>query len=336
MSGKPTAVPAGTPVIDGKPLPTASLPTRRAFSERMLEYGAVDTEFAVFDADIGYSTYACLFGDKYPDRYFNVGIAELNMVAAAAGMAADGRTVVVSSYGVFLTMRALEVVRSFVCYPKLNVKILSSHGGLTAAIDGTTHQATEDIGIMTLLPNMTVLCPSDPVSAAKLFDVSMQTSGPVFTRLMRDPLFELYDTGEEFPLGGSKLLRSGGDVTIATYGDIVFQALEAAETLSAKGIETDVLDMYSLKPLDAAALLESASKTGALLVVENHQRRNGLGYEAAHLCMTRLGSGAGMPAFANLGLDDTFGESGDYPSIIHKYGISAVRIVEGVKGLLRR
>jgi transketolase len=336
MSGKPVTIPSGTPVMNGKPLEKASLPTRRAFSERMLEYGAIDSEFAVFDADIGYSTYACLFGDKYPERYFNVGIAELNMVAAAAGMAADGRTVVVSSYGVFLTMRALEVVRSFVCYPRLNVKILSSHGGLTAAIDGTTHQATEDIGIMTMLPNMTVLCPSDSVSAGKLFDVSMQTPGPVFTRLMRDPLFELYSADEEFPLGGSKLLRSGGDVTIATYGDIVFQALEAAETLSGMGIEADVLDLYSLKPLDAAALLKSASRTGALLVVENHQRRNGLGYEAAHLCMTERKEGAEVPAFAGLGLDDTFGESGDYPSIIHKYGISAARIVEGVNRLLSR
>ena len=160
-------------------LTPATVPTRRAFSERMAEYGAIDGDFVVFEADIGYSTFSHLFGDKYPERYFNMGIAEGNMVSAAAGMAADGRTAMASSYGVFLTMRALESVRTFVCYPDLNVKFLSSHGGFTPAIDGVTHQATEDIANMTTLPNMKVLVPADTWAAKKLFDVAMQTPGPV-------------------------------------------------------------------------------------------------------------------------------------------------------------
>jgi transketolase len=166
----------------------ATKPTRQSFSERMVEYGESDREFVVFESDIGYSTFSYLFGEKYPERYFNLGIAEIGTMSTAAGMASGGRTAIVSGYGVFLTMRAVEAVRSFICYPGLNVKILSSHGGLTAAIDGTTHQATEDIAYMTTLPNMKVLVPCDEISAARLFDTAMQTPGPVFTRLMRDSL----------------------------------------------------------------------------------------------------------------------------------------------------
>jgi len=314
-------------------LTPATIPTRRAFSERMAEYGAIDGEFVVFEADIGYSTFSHLFGDRYPERYFNMGIAEGNMVSAAAGMAADGRTAMASSYGVFITMRALESVRTFVCYPNLNVKFLSSHGGFTPAIDGVTHQATEDIAFMTTLPGMQVLAPCDRVSARAAFDTALETPGPVFTRLMRDALWDLYPEGERFPLGGSKTVRAGGDLTIAAYGDMVIQAFRAAEDLAGKGISTEVLDLYSLKPLDAAAVLASADRTGALLAVENHQRRNGLGYELAALLARR---GSPMPAFAQLGLEDRFGESGDYERVIDKYGMSARAIAAAGEALVRR
>jgi len=314
-------------------------PTRKSFSERMVEYGEVDKEFVVFESDIGYSTYSYLFGNKYPDRYYNMGIAELGTMAAAAGFAADGRTVIVSGYGVFLTMRAVEVVRSFICYPHLNVKILSSHGGLTAAIDGVTHQATEDIAYMSTLPEMKVLVPCDTVSTRGAFDIAMRTPGPVFTRLMRDPLWDIYSAEETFVLGGSKILRKGDGITLVSYGDIVFQALEAAEILRSKGIEAEVIDMYSVKPFDAETLLASARKTGAVLVAENHQKRNGLGYEIATFLLKQGGGlvdGGRRILFDNLGLDDTFGESGNYFKVIDKYGISARAIVEAAEGLLRK
>ena len=312
-------------------LTKATKPTRRAFSDRMVEFGEIDKSFAVFEADIGYSTYTYLFGDKYPNRYFNLGIAEQNMVASAAGMAADGRTVIASTYGVFMTMRALESVRSFICYPNLNVKFLSSHGGLTAAIDGVTHQATEDIAMVSTLPNMKVLCPCDTAAATKLFDVAMTTPGPVFTRLMRDPLFDIYDDSAEFRMGGSNLLREGENITILTYGDLVFQALEAADMLKEKGITVDVLDMYSIKPFDEEAVLKSAAKTGAVLVVENHQKRNGLGYAVSNFLLKN-----NPVAFENIGLDDTFGESGNYYKIIDKYGMSASKITAAAQKLLGR
>jgi transketolase len=312
-------------------LTPATVPTRRAFSERMAEYGAIDGDFVVFEADIGYSTFSHLFGDQYPGRYFNMGIAEGNMVSSAAGMAADGRTAVVSSYGVFLTMRALESVRTFVCYPDLHVKFLSSHGGFTPAIDGVTHQATEDIANMTTLPNMKVLVPADTLASKKLFDVAMQTPGPVFVRLMRDPILDLYEPGDAFQMGGSHVVIEGADVTIAAYGDIVFTAIEAAKLLAGEGIRAEVIDMYSLKPFDKATLLKSLDKTGALVVAENHQKRNGLGYELSNFCLKNK-----VVPFDNLGLEDTFAESGSYEKLLEKYGVSKTHIAEAAKRLLRR
>ena len=312
-------------------LSKADIATRQAFSERMLEYGAIDKNFVVFEADIGYSTYSHLFGDKYPERYFNMGIAESNTMAATAGMAADGRTVIACSYGVFISMRALEAIRTFICYPNLNVKFLSSHGGVTPAVDGVTHQATEDIAIMTTLPNMKVLAPADTKSAKKIFDVAIKTPGPVFIRLMRDPLFDIYSKKDTFKLGGSKTIRKGKDITVVTYGDIVFQALEAADELKKENISIEVIDMYSIKPFDKKSFQNSISKTEALLVVEDHQKRNGLGYELSNFCLKNK-----PVIFDNLGLNDTFAESGNYYKIIDKYGISKKHILNKAKELISK
>lgn len=305
-------------------------PTRRAYSDALLALGAADPDFLVFEADIGYSTYTYLFGDAYPDRYFNVGIAELGMVATAAGAASSGRTVVCSTYGVFMTMRALEAIRSFVCYPNLNVKFLSSHGGITAAIDGVTHQATEDIAAMSQIPNMKVLVPADPTAAEAAAHIALETPGPVFTRLMRDPLYELYDSNAQFTLGGSNTIRPGRDVTIVSYGDIVFQALAAADLLAADGIAAEVIDLYSIKPYDREAVLDSIKKTRALVVAENHQKKNGVGYELAHLALTEC-----PVPFAGLGLADTFAESGAYSKLLDKYGLSAQHIAEAARRLVK-
>lgn len=310
-------------------LAKAKVPTRRAFSERLVELGHRDGDFAVFESDIGRSTYSYLFGERFPERYFNMGIAELSTMAAAAGMAACGRTAFVCGYGVFLTMRAVEVVRTFICYPNLDVKLVSSHAGVTAAIDGVTHQATEDVAFMMTLPNMKVLCPADTVAAGACAEMALSTRGPVFTRLMRDPLFELYDGSERFELGGSKRLRRGSDLTIAAYGDMVFQALDAAGLLEAEGIDAEVLDLYSLKPFDREALLASIRETGGLLVVENHQKRNGLAYEIA---MTLLKEGIRV-RFDALGLDDTFAESGDYADVLDVYGLSSRRVAAAARAL---
>ena len=307
----------------------ANQPTRRAFSEGLLDYGRINEEFWVLESDIGKSTYSYLFGDAFPERYFNLGIAELGTFATAAGIAASGRPVMVCGYGVFISMRALEAIRSFICYPNLDVKILSSHGGITAAIDGVTHQATEDIANMSVLPNIHVLVPADTTAARRCVETSFSVKGPVFNRLMRDPLFDIYPESEEFPLGGSKLLREGSDVTIVSYGDMVFQALAAAEELAKNGVEAEIIDLYSIKPYDQTAVLKSISKTGALVVVENHQAKNGVGYELAHLCLTHH-----PVPFANLGLKDTFAESGSYDQLLDAYGLSAAHVVDAAKRII--
>ncbi len=309
----------------------AKNPSRFGYSTRMAEYGDIDKDFVVVESDIGYSTFSYLFGDKYPERYFNLGIAEIGAMAAGAGIANSGRNVVVSGYGVFLTMRAVEVVRSFICYPNLNVKLLSSHGGITPAIDGTTHQATEDIAYMSTLPNMKVFVPADENSARGIFDLSINTPGPTFTRLMRDAYFDIYTKDDKFVLGGSYTLREGSDISIITYGDLVFQSLEAAEELAKAGIKAEVIDMYSIKPYDREAFLASARKTGKVLVAENHQRRNGLGYELAALCMKENVH----CKFDILALEDTFCESGDYFKLLDKYGFSARCIAEKAKTMVK-
>ena len=309
----------------------AKSPTRKVFAERMTARAETDKDFVVFESDLAKSTYSYIFNEKHPARYFNMGIAEIGTVASAAGMAAEGRNVVVCGYGVFITMRAIEAIRSFVCYPHLNVKFLSSHGGLTAAIDGVTHQATEDIAFMATIPQMKVLVPADSASAAAALDIALDTPGPVFTRLMRDPLYELYSADETFALGGSKIVRKGRDVTIATYGDMVFQSLVAADELSKQGIEAEVIDFYSIKPWDQAALAESIKKTGALVVAENHQKRNGFGYELAvwslqnHPVPTEL-----------IGLEDTFAESGNYQITLDKFGLSGAKIAQKTAALLNK
>jgi len=310
-------------------LTKAKFATRHAFGQRLLERGADNSDFVVFESDLGKSSQSTLFGDVYPNRYFNMGIAELNTMATAAGMAAGGRTAFVAGYSVFISMRALEAVRTVICYPNLNVKLYASHGGVTAAIDGVTHQGSEDIAFMTTLPNMKVLVPMDTVSARAACDLALATPGPVFVRLLRDPLFEFYFAGEPFEIGGSKIVRKGEDITIASYGDIVFQALQAADALSAQGIEAEVLDLYSLKPVDVEAVLDSVRRTGALLVAENHQKRNGLAYELAATLLK-----AEPVAFDHLGLDDCFAESGNYFAMIDKYGFSAAKIVEAAERLL--
>ena len=307
----------------------AKVPTRRVFAERMTQRAEDDKDFVVFESDLAKSTYSFLFKDKYPERYFNMGIAEIGTVASAAGMAAEGRNVIVCGYGVFITMRALEAIRSFICYPHLNVKFLSSHGGLTASIDGVTHQSTEDIAFMTTLPQMKVLVPADSAAASAAFDIALVTPGPVFTRLMRDPMYELYGPNETFNLGGSKIVRKGKDVTIATYGDMVFQSLVAAEELAKQDIDAEVIDFYSLKPWDRATLAESLKKTQALVVAENHQKRNGFGYELAVWALQN----APVPT-ALIGLEDTFAESGNYQKTLDKFGLSGSAIAEKAAALL--
>lgn len=311
-------------------LKRTDLSTRKAFGIRMMEYGEINKDFVVFDADIGSSTSSALFGKKFPERYFDMGIAELAMVSAAAGMASSGRNVIVSSYGIFLTTRALEAIRTFICYPILNVKFMGTHGGLTAAIDGVTHQATEDVANISTLPNIKMAIPCDNNSARKIFDLSINTPGPFYIRLLRDNYYDLYDENAEFHLGGAHIIKEGKDITIGTYGDTIFQAIEAAKRLEKKGINTEIIDFYCIKPFDYETLTKSIAKTKKLLIIENHQQRNGIGYEVANYLINNK---IYIP-YRNIGIKDTFAESGKYSDIINKYAIDSDAIINSISKLL--
>ncbi|MBN1910054.1 MAG: transketolase family protein [Pirellulales bacterium] len=311
--------------------PKRELPTRHAYGETLVELGREDDRIVVLEADISKSTQTYRFAEAFPDRFFNVGVAEQNMMCMAAGAAICGRIPFVSTYAVFGSMRACEQMRTSVAYPKLNVNIAVSHAGLTAYDDGVTHQAVEDLGIVRSIPNMTVLQPCDAPSTRKAVRAAVEIDGPVYLRLTRIAMPILYDDNVDFQIGKAIRLRTGGDVTIVAVGDMVFQAREAAERLAAQGIEVDLLDMHTIKPLDVDALLDSATKTGAVVTAEDHNVLGGLGSAVAEA----LGEHCPTPLL-RVGLQDTFAQSGSYGDLLRHYGMDASHLVEAAQRVMRR
>ncbi len=300
--------------------------TRDAYGAALCELGEKDASIVVFEADIGKSTRTNLFGKRFPERYFNAGVAEQNEMAMAAGAAMCGKIVFVSTYAVFASMRACEQVRTFVAYPHLNVKICPSHGGITPANDGVTHQATEDLGIMRTIPGMTILMPADANSTRKLVFAAAQWEGPVYLRLTRDAVPVIYDENKDFAIGQGVLLRAGKDVTVIALGDMVSKALDAANLLSEQGIRAEVIDMHTIKPLDESLILDSVRKTGAVVTVEDHQVQCGLGGAVCEF----LGENHPVPIH-RIGLRNTFAESGAYELLLKKYAMSVEHIVSACR-----
>lgn len=290
------------------------IPTRDAYGHALCELGETNPAIVVFEADIGKSTRSSWFGKRFPERYFNVGVAEQNEMAAAAGAAMCGMVPFVSTYAVFASMRACEQIRTFIAYPRLNVKICPSHGGITPANDGVTHQATEDIGMMRVIPGMTVIMPADAVATGKIVKASAAYPGPVYIRLTRDAVPVIYPEDAEFEIGKSVLLRAGSDVSLIATGDMVCKALEAAGNLEKHGVKAEVIDMHTVKPLDEEAVLATARKTGAVVTVEDHQVQCGLGGAVCEFLCGRLPT-----PVVRVGLQDSFAESGEYELLLRKY-----------------
>ena len=309
-----------------------ALATRDAYGEALLELGALREEVVVVEADISKSTKTKLFADAYPHRFFNVGVAEQNAMMVAAGMATCGKIPFVSTYAVFGTMRTCEQIRTFVAYPKLNVKIALSHGGLTPGSDGATHQGTEDMGIMRTIPNMTVIMPCDAVETKKAIFAAVEYDGPMYLRFTRDAVPIIYEDRDcPFKIGDSIRLREGEALTLIGIGDMVCKCLEAAQILDAEGISVRVLDMHTLKPLDTGAVLAAATETGAIVTVEDHNILNGLGSAVAET----IGEHQPVP-LQRVGIPDCFGESGPYERLLEKYGLSTDHIVEAARKVLAR
>lgn len=302
--------------------------TRAAFGETLIKLVDEGMDIMAVDADLCGSTTTAKFGAAYPDRLFDVGIAEQNMIGVASGLALTGRTVFTGSFAVFGTGRCWEQIRNTVCDSGLNVKVCPTHAGITVGADGATHQALEDIALMRVLPGMRVLVPADYASAAAAIRLAAATPGPFYVRLGREPLPEVYDEGFTCDVAFANVLREGSDISIMACGVEVAQALAAADALAAEGISAEVVDVMSVKPLDEETIIASAAKTGCVLTVEEHSIYGGMGSAVAEL----LGEKHPVPV-TRLGLT-TFGQSGDAAELLAYYGLDAAGIAARVREVL--
>ena len=305
--------------------------TRDAYGKALVALGAENTEIVVLDADLSKSTKTADFAKNYPDRFFNMGIAEQNMIGTAAGLAAAGKIPFASTFAVFATGRAFEQIRNSIAYPKLNVKIAATHAGITVGEDGATHQAIEDVAIMRALPNMTVLVPADGEETRQAVYAAAKHHGPVYIRMGRLDVPLLFAKDYRFEIGKANIVREGKDAAIMANGMMVSKALEAAAELSSSGIEVSVVNVASVKPLDQETIIRVAAECGAVITAEEHTIIGGLGSAVAEV----LGENRPTPML-RIGLKDSFGESGRPLELLEKYGLTKDEIVKAVRAVMER
>lgn len=300
--------------------------TRDAYGDALVELGRENPDIVVLDADLSKSTKTNLFCKEFPDRHFNMGIAEANMISTAAGLATCGKIPFASTFAVFASGRAWEQVRMSVCYPELNVKIVATHGGITVGEDGASHQANEDIAVMRALPNITVVVPADGIETKKAVRAIADYHGPVYMRLGRSGVPVVFDESYEFVLGRAVVIRPGDDVSIFACGIMVAEALEAAELLKAEGVSAEVVNVSTIKPLDVETILESVRKTGCAVSAEEHSIVGGLGSAVAEAII----DACPIP-MERVGVPDTFTESGKPTELLKKYGMTPADIAAAAR-----
>lgn len=303
--------------------------TRQAYGKKLVELGEKHKELVVMDADLSKSTMTAEFGIAFPERFFNMGIAEQNLYAAAAGIALSGKTVCASTFAMFAAGRAYEIIRNSIGYTKANVKICATHAGITVGEDGASHQTFEDLALMRVIPGMTVINPSDGVSAAKLLEQAVDMKGPCYIRLGRAAVPVFYDEASDITLGKGNLVREGGDVTVIATGIMVNEAVIAAEKLAEEGIDVRVVDIHTIKPIDEDIIIKAASETKAIVTAEEHSVIGGLGSAVAEVTAKNA-----PVKMAMVGQKDTYGESGKPDQLKEKYGMTADAIIEAVKSVL--
>jgi len=305
--------------------------TRDVYGKTLVELGKKNPNIVVLDADLSVSTKTSLFAKQFPERFFDVGVAEQDMISLAAGLATTGKVVFASTFAVFATGRAWEQVRASVAYPRLNVKIVATHGGITTGEDGVTHQATEDIAIMRVLPNITVVVPCDSIETAKAIEAVASAYGPAYVRLSRPKTPVLNSSDYQFKIGKGVVMAPGKDLTIVATGIMVAAALEAKETLQKEGINARVVNMHTIKPLDNELLVQCARETGGIITAEEHSVLGGLGGAVAEV----LAENHPTPLL-RVGQRDIFAESGKPAELLEKYGMTASDIVRAAKELVER
>ena len=302
--------------------------TRAAYGHVLKTEVYKNPNVVVLEADLGNATKSNAFKEVAPERYFNMGISEQDLIGTAAGFAAAGKIPLASTFAVFATGRAFEQVRNSVCYPKLNVKICATHAGLTVGADGGSHQAIEDISLMRTLPNMTVINPADAKEAEAAVLAAIDYQGPVYIRLGRAETKDIHDDSYHFEWGKAEVLRQGSDVTIFATGIMTAKALDAAETLAKQGVQAEVINVHTIKPLDEETVIASAKKTRKVVTAEEHSIIGGLGSAVAEVlarqCPTKQ---------AFVGVQDSFGESGSPNDLLEKYGLTTEAIVKAAVGL---
>ncbi len=300
--------------------------TREAYGKTLKALGAEYPNLVVMDADLSGSTKTAVFAKEYPERFFNMGIAEQNMYGAAAGLALSGKIVCASTFAMFATGRAFEIIRNSIGYTHANVKVCATHAGITVGEDGASHQTFEDIALMRTIPGMTVVNPCDAVSTEKLLRQVVAMDGPAYVRLGRAAVPIFYNEEDEITLGKGNLLREGKDVAIIATGIMVAEAMAAAAELAEEGIDCRVIDIHTIKPLDEEIVIKAARETGRIVTAEEHGVIGGLGDAVASCCAHNCPVRIEM-----VGQLDTFGESGKPAELLDKYGMTAEAIISAVR-----
>ncbi len=308
-----------------------SIPTRDGFGEELVSLGKTNPNIVVTSGDLEDATRAEYFKKEFPQRFFNLGITEQDVVGTAAGLSTQGYVAFATSFAVFLTNRAYDMIRLDVCYNNLNVKVVCSHGGVTVGEDGASAQCLEDFAIMRVLPNMRVICPADYIEAKKATRAMTETYGPFYMRTSRAPLLVITKPEDTFVIGKANILRKGHDVTVIACGVMVSEALSAAEKLNLEGIDVKVVNMHTIKPIDVEAIVSSVEETGAIVTAEEHQAIGGLGSAVAEV----VGRYCPCP-MEIIGVKDSFGESGSPAQLMEHYGLKDVNIIEAVKRVVLR
>lgn len=304
--------------------------TRESYGSALVELGKEREDIVVFDADLSKATKSETFRKSYPDRHFNVGIAEQNMVGMAAGIASTGKVPFATTFAVFAAGRSFEVIRNSVCYPKANVKIAATHAGITVGPDGGSHQAIEDMALMCSLPNMVVLSPADDIEAMKCVKAAANINSPVYLRFGRVAVDDIYDEDYDFQIGKGSELKKGSGVAIIATGIMVDKALKAAKELELEGISARVINISTIKPIDEEIIIKAAKETKGIVTVEEHSIIGGLGDRVSSVVCDNYPT-----VVKKIGVKDTFGESGSPDDLMKKYGLTVENIKETVKKIVK-
>lgn len=303
---------------------------RSAYGNTLKELGRENKNIVVLDADLSCSTQTQIFAKEFPDRFFNAGIAEQDLMTTAAGLACTGKIPFVSTFAIFASGRAWEQIRNTICYSNLNVKIAATHGGITVGEDGASHQALEDISLMRSIPNMTVIVPADEKETIQAVEYAASVYGPVYIRIARTNLPDIFDSSYKFNINKAVIMQKGTDITLISNGETLVETLDCAKILSEKGINAEIINVPVVKPIDSDTIISSAKKTNRVFTIENHSVIGGLGSAVCEVLSENY-----PVKITRIGINDQFGQSGTAKELMNYYGLSAEKLTEKIMGQLK-